>query len=212
MYKFKKFLATTFLGGLVVLLPITVFFILANWIIDLVSGIAAPFVLLFPETWSEPLIKLISFGIVIILLFLIGLLVRTQFGNSMFNWLENNWLEKLPFYTTIKETTQQLFGKNKTPFSKVILITPFAGNTKMIGFVTDEDIENEIYTVFCPTAPNPTNGFVFIAKKEDLDFLNVSSEMAMKTIISLGSNSTSLVDKIKTFEELDDIKSEERSN
>lgn len=204
MNKFKKFLATTLLGGLVVLLPITVFFILANWIFDLVSGVASPFVLLFPETWSEPLIKLISFGIVIVMLFLIGLLVKTQFGSNMFSWMENHWLEKLPFYTTIKETTQQLFGKNKTPFAKVVLIAPFGNGVKMMGFVTDEDKDNGIYTVFCPTAPNPTNGFVFLAKKEDLDFLNIKSEDAMKTIIGLGSNSASLINKIKKYEEIEE--------
>lgn len=200
MHKFKQFLGTTFLGGLVVLLPITVFFILANWIFDLISGIAYPFVLLFPATWSEPLIKLISFGVVIVFLFLIGLLVKTQFGSAIFNWMEENWLSKLPFYTTIKETTQQLFGKNKTPFANVVMIAPFGNGVKMMGFVTDEDKENDVYTIFCPTAPNPTNGFVFLAKKEDMTFLDISSEEAMKTIISLGAGASSISKRIKTEE------------
>lgn len=193
----KSFLATTFLGGLVVILPLAIFALLANWIISLIGGILNPIVSLFPAEWdNQNLLKFIAFGIIVLLCFGIGLLVKTHFGNNMFNWVEENWLAKLPFYSTIKETTQQIIGKDKSPFSKVVLIDPYGSGIKMIGFVTDEDKTFKILTVFSPTAPNPTNGFVFIVKEKDVEYLDIRAEEAIRNIIGLGSGTANLTNKI----------------
>lgn len=193
----KNFLATTFLGGVVVILPLAIFALLANWIISLIGGILDPIVSLFPEKWNHTLLRLIAFGILVIICFGIGLLVKTQFGSTMFSWVEDHWLSKLPFYSTIKETTQQIIGKDKSPFSKVVLIDPYGSGAKMIGFVTDEDIINKRLTVFSPTAPNPTNGFVFIIDEKDAEFLDVKADEALRNIIGLGSGSATLITKVK---------------
>jgi uncharacterized membrane protein len=199
---FKNFLATTFLGGLVVILPLAIFAILANWILSLIGGILDPIVSLFPEKWNQTLLRLSAFAVIVIICFLIGLLVKTQFGSTMFNWVEENWMAKLPFYSTIKETTQQLIGKDKTPFAKVVLVDPYGSGVKMIGFVTDEDPSTKRYTIFVPTAPNPTNGFVFILKEDVIEFLDVRSEEAMRSIIGLGSGSAGIINKIRLLEDL----------
>lgn len=194
---FKDFLATTFLGGVVVILPLAIFALLANWIISLVGGILDPIVSLFPEKWNHTLLRLSAFAILMLLCFGIGLLVKTQFGSTMFTWVEDHWLSRLPFYSTIKETTQQIIGKDKSPFSQVVLIDPYRSGVKMIGFVTDEDISNNRLTVFSPTAPNPTNGFVFIVDAKDVEFLDVKADEALRNIIGLGSGSASLIRKVK---------------
>lgn len=194
---FKDFLATTFLGGVVVILPLAIFALLANWIISLVGGILDPIVSLFPEKWNHTLLRLSAFAILMLLCFGIGLLVKTQFGSTMFTWVEDHWLSRLPFYSTIKETTQQIIGKDKSPFSQVVLIDPYGSGVKMIGFVTDEDISNNRLTVFSPTAPNPTNGFVFIVDAKDVEFLDVKADEALRNIIGLGSGSASLIRKVK---------------
>jgi uncharacterized membrane protein len=198
----KNFLATTFLGGLVVILPLAIFAILANWILSLIGGVLDPIVSLFPEKWNQTLLKMAAFAVIVIICFLIGLLVKTQFGSSIFNWVEENWMAKLPFYSTIKETTQQLIGKDKTPFAKVVMVDPFGSGVKMIGFVTDEEPNTKRYTIFVPTAPNPTNGFVFILKEDEIEFLDVRSEEAMRTIIGLGSGSAGIINKVKLLEDL----------
>jgi uncharacterized membrane protein len=192
----KSFLATTFLGGLVVILPLAIFALLANWIISLVGGVLEPIVSLFPEKWNQTLLKLIAFGILVLLCFGIGLLVKTQFGSTLFSWVEENWLSRLPFYSTIKETTQQIIGKDKSPFSKVVLLDPYGNGVKMIGFVTDEDKENKVLTVFSPTAPNPPNGFVFIVNEDDIQYLDIRAEEAIRNIIGLGSGTANIHSKI----------------
>lgn len=192
MSNFKNFLATTFLGGLVVILPLAIFGLLANWIISIIGGFLDPIVSLFPGDLDATLVKLIAFAIITAFCFLIGLVVKTQFGTAIFNWVEENTIARLPFYTGIKETVQQFIGNEKTPFSRVVLVEPFAKGAKMIGFVTDENEEEGIYTVFAPTAPNPTNGYVFIVPKEQIEFLDVKSEQAMKNIVSLGAGTADI--------------------
>lgn len=191
-HKLRNFIATTFLGGVVVILPLAIFGLLANWIVGIIGGFLDPFVSLFPEKWNVTLVKLIAFAIITVLCFLIGLSVRTQIGTALFGIVEENTIGRLPFYSVIKETVQQFIGKEKTPFSRVVLVEPFAKGAKMIGFVTDENEEEGMYTVFAPTAPNPTNGYVFILPKDQIEFLDVKSEQAMKSIVSLGAGTAEL--------------------
>lgn len=194
MNKFKTFLGTTFIGGLVVILPLAIFAILAKWVIGVLDGILDPFVSLFPERWNEILIKLLAAGIITLMCFVIGLIVRTQFGTSIISWVEDQAFSRLPFYTTIKDTVQQFFGKEKTAFSQVVLIEPFNKGAKMMGFITDETPDG-LLTVFTPTAPNPTNGYVFIVRKEDVEYIKAKSDIAMRNVISLGAGMSKMVEK-----------------
>ena len=197
MNKLKNFLGTTFLGGLVVILPVAIFAILAKWVITFFDGIIDPLASLFPERWNEFLIKLLAFGIITVFCFSIGLMVRTQFGNSIVSWLEQQILYRLPLYSTIKETVQQFFGKEKSAFSKVVLIEPFANGVQMLGFVTDET-EEGMMTVFSPTAPNPTNGYVFEGHRDTVGLLDVKAEVAMKNILSLGAGMGKMIKQSRT--------------
>lgn len=200
MDKLKNFLATTFLGGLVVILPLAIFAILAKWVIGFFDGVIDPISSLFPERWNEVLIKLMAFGIITAFCFSVGLLVRTQFGNSIFSWFEEQLLYRLPLYSTIKDTVQQFFGKEKTAFSQVVLMEPFGEGAKMVGFVTEET-ENGLLTVFTPTAPNPTNGYVFIVHRDMVEFLDAKSETAMRNVISLGAGMGKMIEKSRKAKE-----------
>lgn len=194
MNKLKGFIATTFLGGLIVILPFFIFFILVKWIIGLISSIVAPFMHLFPQNWNSFFIEAIAIGILIGLCFFMGLMIRTQFGKNFYSMIEDGILAKLPMYTTIKETVQQIFGDNKTSFQQVVLIDPYHTGTRMIGFITDE-LENDHYAVFVPTAPNPTNGYVYVMPKRDIEFIDAKSDKAMKAIFSLGGGMKNIVPK-----------------
>jgi uncharacterized membrane protein len=63
----------------------------------------------------------------------------------------------------------------------------------MTGFITDEHA-NDFYTVFVPTGPNPTNGFIFHVKAHQITEIDVSVEEAMKAIISVGAGSKNIVE------------------
>lgn len=184
----KRFLTTTLLGGLLVVLPIGLFFGLLRFLWIQVSKLIMPIanLLRFDNINNEFVIRLIAFAIVIAACFFIGLFVRTRIGKGIWHYFESNILEKLPFYKTIKDTVGTLFSSRGKSFKKVVLVEVM--NTQMTGFVTNEH-ENGTITVFVPTAPNPTNGFIFHLPASKLTFLDINPEDAMRTVIGVGTGS-----------------------
>ena len=74
------------------------------------------------------------------------------------------------------------------PFSQVVLVKVFNSETLMTGFITEE-MDDELFTVFVPTGPNPTNGFIFHVKRNQLVFVDTKPEDAMRTVIGVGTGS-----------------------
>jgi uncharacterized membrane protein len=195
--KTRGFVVTTMLGGLVVVLPITLFVLIIRLLFNLVIGVIRPLTHLlgFSDSINVWLVNLLVLVLIFLVFFLIGLAVRTEIGKRLFVRLEEQWLKPLPFYAVLRETVQQLFSKDKMPFSKVALVDPFGSGTLMTGFVTDE-LPGGYYTVFVPTAPNPTNGFIFHVKAEKIHLIDTRTEEAMRSVISLGIGSSNMLEKL----------------
>lgn len=198
MERFKKFTVTTLIGGFVVLLPLAIFVMLLKLIINLVAGLLAPLSNLIKNELDlqvpDFLVSFLAFIIVIFLCFIIGLFIRTRFGKDSFIYFERTYLFKLPLYGTIKETVQQFTGTKKMPFSDIVLVDVFGNGTRMTGFVTDEHASGNL-TVFVPTGPNPTNGFIFHVTKDQVTRVDegVKIDDAMRTIIGVGVGSSGIV-------------------
>lgn len=196
----RKFLMTTLLGGLLVLLPITIFAVLVRLVFRLVTNAIQPVAMLFSgSALPSALASILALAIIIGFCFFVGLFVRTRFGRAIIHYLNKQILARLPFYTTIQETVKQVFGQKGSSFSKVVIVE--AMNTKMTGFVTSES-PTGIYTVFVPTAPNPTNGFVFHVERDKLIFVeHIKAEDALRTVIGLGTGSNVLFEVPKESDE-----------
>lgn len=184
---------TTVIGGVVVILPISLFIFLVRVVVRFTSQLVRPLIglLQLKIDTNQWLVDLISFVIVVSLFFIIGLLVRTEFGKRLFLFIEENWLSRLPFYSTLRDTVQQFAGNGKTPFQQVVLVDPFASGILMTGFVAEE-LSPNLFSIFVPTGPNPTNGFIFHVPLEKIQFVDVKPEDAMRTIIGVGTGSAIL--------------------
>jgi len=198
--KIRQFLITTLIGGLLVILPIGLFYLLAKFIFDLASTVIKPIANLIQidGEYNNYIAQGIAFLIIIAFCFFVGLFVRTRSGKQIYLYFEQSSLARLPFYNTIKETVQQLFSSRGKSFTQVVIADVM--QTKMTGFVTNE-LPNGLYTVFVPTAPNPTNGYIFHLRKDQLEFLDIKAEDAMRTVIGVGTGSEILFDapRIKDF-------------
>ena len=192
--RLRRFFLTTVIGGIAVVLPFTILIMLVRFIVNFFSSILAPIRPLFPfsQGVAEWIIDLLSFAIVITAFFMIGLVVRTSFGSRMFTRFEERWLMQLPFYSVLRETVRQFFGAKKTPFSQVVLADVFNNGMLMTGFVTDDELGNGYITIFVPTGPNPTNGFIFHVPEQRVRFVDTRPEDAMRTIIGVGTGSAIL--------------------
>ena len=77
----------------------------------------------------------------------------------------------------------------------VVLIEYPRKDVWAVGFATKENTgeiksktNNNIVSVFVPTTPNPTSGFLLMVPKEDLIYLDMSFEEASKFIVSAGTS------------------------
>ena len=189
--RLKNFFVTTVIGGIFVLLPLALLFWIVQFFFKTVTKIVEPITRIFefPPTVNDWVVDLLAFSLVIGLFFFIGLFVRTTFGKRLFTFIEDNWLRRLPFYGTLRDAISSFRTRDKTPFKQVVLVDVFGNDTRMTGFVTDDQANIDFVTVFVPTGPNPTNGFIFHVKKAQLEYIDVKPEDAMRTIIGVGVGS-----------------------
>lgn len=190
----RGFFLNTVIRGFLILLPLTIVFILIsivfNFIFDLVKPISSTLTSETdePEWWMN----LISVGIFIAFIFIIGLILKNRTAKVLFALFERKYLTKLPLYNLIHQTIYQFVGMKKLPFSEVVLIDPFNSGSLMTGFVTDQ-INDSLYTIFVPTAPNPTNGNIYHIPKNMITFLDVSVQDAMRTIMGMGTGTCTML-------------------
>lgn len=191
MKKLKSFLKTTIIGGLVVILPVTIVAVVFNWLHTVVTDWIQPLTdLLLERTglweWVADLIVITS---MIGLCFLLGLIVRTSVGRFVHGKLEAKLTRFAPGYKLVKETVLQFLGRKKSPFSQVALVRLYGSDTRATAFVTDEH-EDGSFTVFVPTGPNPTSGQIFHLPGDQVVKVEVGVEDAMRSIISCGAGSS----------------------
>lgn len=190
---FRKYL----LAGLVIWLPILVTFVVLRFIVDLLDNTLA----LLPRAYQpEALLGMNIPGLGVILsltlLLVTGVFATNFLGQHLMRWGESI-LARIPLvrsiYNAAKQVIQAILATNSQAFRKVLLIEyPRKGAWSLAfqtGTTTQEIIQHtgeEMVSVFVPTTPNPTSGFLMMIPKRDVIELSMSIDEALKLIISLG--------------------------
>lgn len=201
----KQFFTTTLLGGLIVILPAIILVFAFKWLFGLVSNAIQPLTTLvvenltLPNQYDELIATLLVLAVIILACFCIGLFVKTRIGRWIMGALENSLLSKAPGYKMIKETVNQFLGKKQSPFSSVALVQIFENDTKVTAFITDRHDDGTI-TVFVPTGPNPTSGFIYLLNERYVHPIEISVEDAMRSVISCGAGSGKLIQGLRDNE------------
>ena len=194
----KTFFRTTLFGGVIVILPAIILIFAFKWLFGFVSNGIKPLTdlvvdhLILPKHYDDFIATLIVLSVIILTCFFIGLFVRTRIGRWIYGGFENSLLSKAPGYRMIKETVNQFLGKKQSPFSSVALVQLFENGTRATAFITDRHDDGTI-TVFVPTGPNPTSGFIYHLDQQYVHPVNVSVEDAMRSVISCGAGSGALI-------------------
>lgn len=194
MNKAKTFFKLTLFGGLAVILPITIIFVVFRWLYFKIVNLIQPLIDMIPvkSAFLEFLIGLAVVLLLIMICFLIGLIVKTGIGKWIHEKLETKILKFAPGYNMVKETIMQFLGRKKSPFSSVAMVQIFENRTLATAFVTDQHEDGSV-TVFVPTGPNPTSGQIFHLEGQFVHPVDVPVEEAMRSIISCGAGSTGLM-------------------
>lgn len=196
MKRLRTFVSITLLGGFMVILPIAIFVWLVEWILGVVSEVISPLSRWLVE--QAPITNFMADVIGVLLLlsacFLIGLFIKTSIGEWLHD-IVDAWLTKLaPGYKTIREIVSQLLGGEgntsllKGDVCRAYIMGRGAG-VSVTAIVTAKHDNGDV-TVYVPTAPIPTSGFVYHLSSDCVDLLpHVSVEAAMRTVIACGSGS-----------------------
>jgi len=188
-----------FLTGLFALLPLVVTYFFLSFLLDSMTGFLLPYFDFIDKKFNlnAPIIvkKLASFLFFIIIIFITGLLTRNYIGKRIITKLER-FVEKIPLVKTTYNATKQIittFQSTKTDtFKKVVLVEYPRKGIYSLGFVTNnrnilqDGTEDNYYSVFIVTTPNPTSGFVVIVPKDEVIVLDVSVQSAFKFMMSAG--------------------------
>lgn len=196
------FIRKSLLGGLVILLPISIVAFFFKWIYDAVTGLISPFTVLFVHYFGlpKPAADWVVVGVLVVFCFLVGTLVATRLGAWTWQRLEDRSLSRLPGYRLVKEMILQLFGGSQdSPFQRgeVARIWLYGRqvDTSVLGLITSRH-DDGLVTVFVPTGPNPTSGFIYhvaddlVEKRPDIPV-----EQMMKSVVACGAGSAAVMKK-----------------
>lgn len=183
-----------FLTGLVTVLPIGLTIFVIWFIVSSLGKILRP-VLLYPH-WLQKLpptvTTVISFIILLIGITVIGALTSGIVGRQIF-LLVDRLFQRLPLarsiYTSARQLTDAVFIERSSLRKTVLVEYPRRG-LFALGFLTSEEpvtiTERRFYSVFFPTTPNPTSGWLALVPEEDITETSLSIEEGLKFIVSGG--------------------------
>ncbi len=206
-------LRASFLTGLIVIAPIGLTVWLFWSVVGWVDSFVLPFVpsayepeellnrwLGYTDPEDRISVNIRGVGVVVFFFFtiLVGWLAKGIIGRSLIRSTEQ-LVERMPVvrsvYNGLKQIAETVFAQSETSFDKACLVEYPRKGIWAVAFVStaakgevDSSIPREepLISVFLPTTPNPTSGFLLFVPKSDVIYLDMSVEDAAKLVISAG--------------------------
>ena len=204
----KKLLAlwrADILAGLAITAPAIISVGVVVWLFGSVTRVTNVLLIFLPASWTHPRLpngalgdafswywSVFAFCLTVFFIGLIGRYGRNYFGRQAIQWTDHT-LMRVPLLNKIYGAIKQVnasFSNNKSSFKQVVLVPFPHGVSRAIGFVTGEQISPEnqkLVTVFVPTTPIPTSGFLLLFPESEITYLDMSVADGIKFIISLGA-------------------------
>lgn len=205
---FLASLRTSFITGIIVIAPVGLTVWLLWTMMGWVDGFVFPFV---PDAYApqnilhtlfgiEQTINVRGLGIVFFILFttLVGWIAKGVFGRVLIRWGESI-VDRMPvirsIYSGLKQIAETVFAQQERSFEQACMVEYPRRGIWAVGFITSEakgEIQNiteeheKLISVFVPTTPNPTSGFLLFFKESEIHVLDMSVEDAAKLVISAG--------------------------
>lgn len=190
--KLKKY----FIAGLLIWIPLGV----TLWVLQILISSMDQSILLLPEHYRPASLfgvdipgmgVLLTLGIV----FLTGLFGGNFIGQKVVLIWEGV-LQRIPvvksIYSSVKQVSDTLFSSQGQAFRKAVLVRFPHSEALTVAFLVGEpsgelaDHLHEYLSVFVPTTPNPTSGYLILVPREQVIELDMSVDEALKYVISMG--------------------------
>ena len=206
--KHFQFLRNMIVTGLLVAVPIVLSLWVAWYLYSRLTGwgltLADSMGLMseLPPIWRTQIIRVLALVAVLAVLFFLGVLTKITIGRRAIGTAQALLL-KLPLVNFIYSTCKQIgdtimSSKSGNMFQQVVMIEYPRKGCYAIGFMTNENTpenseaarrlgKGDLISVFMPTTPNPTSGFLMLIPREECIMLDMSVSDAMRLIVSCGA-------------------------
>lgn len=193
-------LRNNFVTGIVVIGPLAITIMIARWFLEWVDATVKP---LIPVSWNPDTylpVAIPGFGLLVAILgiTMLGALTASLVGRSLISYGEQ-LVDRTPFvrpvYKTLKQVFETVVANRANSFTQAGLIEwPRKGlwSIVFISAAARGEIraklgpDGDFLTVFIPTTPNPTGGYIMFVSRRDVIILDMSIEDAAKLVISAG--------------------------
>jgi uncharacterized membrane protein len=191
-------LRNAFLSGLLLIAPLAITLWVFSWLIGWIGGSFRPVLFFFVPTGPlDVLLDILATIIVVGLVTALGYASRYVFG-KYFGGVAERVVHGIPgvgaVYHSVKQIVDTFNAKDRHSFNKVVLVEFPRKGAYTIGFLTSEcrgeiqaKTSEALVSVFVPTTPNPTGGYIIFVPRHELVELEMSAGDAMKLIISGGT-------------------------
>lgn len=197
MKRHKAAFRRYFFAGLVVLVPIWFTLLVVKFFVDIFDKSMS----LLPTAYQPD--NLLGFhlpglGLVfaVVVVLLTGMLMTNFLGTKLVE-LGEKFVDRLPLvrsiYNAVKQVMRTVLSSSEESFRNVLLVEYPRKGLWSIAFQTggnfdkaSEQTGEEMVTIFIPTTPNPTSGYLMMVAKKDTIKLDISVDQALKMVISLG--------------------------
>lgn len=187
-----------FISGLLVWVPIWVTILVIKFLVDLLDNV----LLLMPKKYQPDAllgVHIPGIGVIIILLviFFTGAIAANFIGGKLVD-LWDAFIGRIPLvrtvYMGVKQIMETLFKPGGQSFRKVLLVEYPRPGVWTLAFQTGDATpevstsleEDTMISLYVPTVPNPTSGFLLMVPRKSVIEMNMSVEQALKFVISLG--------------------------
>jgi len=187
-----------FLAGVLVTAPIGITFYLAWLLIGFVDNKVTGLIpdRYHPETYLPFGMPGLGVLIFVVSLILVGAFTAGYVGR-LFHRYSERLLNRMPVirgvYGAVKQILETVLSKKSTAFREAVLVEYPRCGLWSIAFITGQTegeiqslIDKDIVSIFVPTTPNPTSGFLLFVPRKDTTPLNMSVEEALKMVVSCG--------------------------
>jgi len=199
---FLSFLQKSIITGLFITVPVIITLWFGWWTISLLTDWAVEICdLRIPDLDQSDflLIRLLTILAIILVILQVGMLTRMTIGQRLIDLMQKLLL-KIPILRIVYSTCEQIGETVKTQqgglFKQVALFEYPRKGCWAVGFVTSNNTtpfeitdklpDGDVYSIFMPTTPNPTSGFLMYIPKKECIILEMSVGEAMRLIVSGG--------------------------
>ncbi len=187
---FKRYLIT----GLLIWVPLVITLWVLTLLVNTLEGVVPEF--LSPKALLGVDFPGLRMLLVVVVVWFSGLLAANFIGQALVDRWES-LLGRIPLvrsiYHSVKQVSDTVLAPGGQAFRHAVLLQYPRRGLWTIAFVTGapagelaQHLGPDVITVFVPTTPNPTSGFFLMVPREDVRWLDMNVDAALKYIVSMG--------------------------